>query len=353
MGLVDTFILLGLFLVGVPLAGALGWLLRTVFRTNRLSGLPVLIVLVTIVAGAPLALRVAGVPTDARVVSRDELIRTNRDGSWMSIRTLHVRFRPTDATRADPTSREVNTDSVNVGVRAGEDEFDHAAVGALVPVTYVALRPSIAKLADRTIGDFWGEVLAIGGIREGGSALLALACIVFVWRWSPQAAALRALRGGALVVTVGAFVAVATYSALHSPAHGSDEPTPAAASARVEAVSTISSLATHRQGRLASEQLVQPYEVVTLAFTPYGARFPVRTADAIDSGSVRGMVMGAMIPVHYAPDHPRAARIDGAMRTFETRNGRDRIEWAAVCVGGLVVLWLFAAWRRSRHRMAR
>ena len=91
MGLIDAFVLVGLFFVGLPLAGAVGWLMRTVFRTRRFSALPLLIVLATIVAGAPLALRIAGVQTDARVVGRDERVRVNpRDGGWASEPRLHV-----------------------------------------------------------------------------------------------------------------------------------------------------------------------------------------------------------------------------------------------------------------------
>ena len=200
MGFIDGFILLALLAVGIPVAGVLGWLIRTVFRTSRFSALPLLIVLATVVAGAPLALRMAGVQTDARVDGRDERVHVDsREGGWASESFLSVRFRPTDARRADPSSRPSRGDSVDAVVTVGAAEFDRTPVGALVPVTYVSWRPSIAKLADRTVGDFWRDLLGVGGMATGLAFMTAFLCAVIAWNWSPEAAALRTLRRGANV----------------------------------------------------------------------------------------------------------------------------------------------------------
>ncbi|HEY0778206.1 MAG TPA: hypothetical protein VGD56_09595 [Gemmatirosa sp.] len=354
MGFIDAFVLVGLFFVGLPLAALLGWVMRAVFRTRRFSAVPALLVLATIVAGAPLALRVAGVQTDARVVDRDERVQVDpRDGSWASTPRLHVRFRPPDARRADPLSRSFAPGSVDAGVAVNADEFDRTPIGAMVPVTYVSFRPSIAKLSDRTVRDFWRDILSVGGMSVAVTLLVALVAGLIVWTWQPEAAALRRLRRGALALAVGVVGIAGTRVALSSAAHGTDEPTPATASARVEGISTISSC--RRCGMTSrSARLLQPFQVVTLAFTPQGARFPVRTADAVDSGSVRGLVDFAVLPVHYAPDHPRAVRIDGAVRTFEVKNGRDTLLitmafWGVVALGYVAFSY---AWPRMRARVA-
>ena len=322
MGFLDAFALLALLVLGLPVAVGLGWLLEKIFRVRWVRPVPFLLLLAVVVAGVPLALRVAGAPAEGRVLARDERVHVNaRDGGWWSARRLQVRYAPARPRLADPTSQTAAHDSVTANLPASAATYDRTPVGAVVPVTYVAFRPSLAKLADRTLGDTWRELLAAGNAPAWLGLLAAVVLTAAVWSWSPRGAALRTLRRGALAVTVGVAVLAVAQLALVSPAHGPDEPVPAAAAARVAATTTFTSCGYCTSG----EVLAQPFEVVTLEFTPAGARFPVQTADAVDTGSVRGLVEGATVRVHYAPDRPRAARIDGATRTFETRNGRDTI----------------------------
>lgn len=355
MGLIDSFLLLGLFLVGLPVAGALGWALEKVFRVGWLGRLPVLLVLVATLAGVPLALHFDGVPTVGRVVGRDERVKLSwRDGGWFSTQSLRVRFRPAHPERADPVMRAPHTDSVTLALRSTAVMFDRTPVGAIVPVTYVGFRPSIAKLSERTLGDLAREALAIGGVAAGLGLFAAVLVAVGVSGWKPAGPGGRRVRTAVFAGLAAAGLGLALRVALTSPAHGPDDPMPAAATARVEAISAI------RTGECflcdgRTEPLNQPYDVVTLAFTPLGARWPVLTADAIDDGSLRGLAVGAAVPVHYAPGVPRHARIDGAARTFEVRNGRDALLDAVLIVAALGGAYLVltglgrAVWRRVRR----
>ncbi len=354
MGFIDSFLLLGLFFVGLPVAAAVGWVLEKLFRVSWLGRLPIVLVLLTTLFGVPLALRVAGVPATARVVARDERVKLAwRDGAWTTSQWLRVRFLPAHAGRADPVMRD-RTDSVTLALRSTATMYDRTPVGATVPVTYVSFRPSIAKLSERTLGDLVREMLAVAGLPALLTLVAALVLAALLSSWSPAWPAARRLRTGGFVALGAAAAVAALELAFTSPAHGADGPMPALAEARVEAISSIGTGRCFLCEEGTSAPLNQPYQVVTLAFTPSGARWPVRTADAVDSGSVRGLRDGAVVAVRYAPATPRAARIEGARRTFETRNGRDAF-WEAVLVAGalLAVYLVFQrvtrnVWRRAR-----
>jgi hypothetical protein len=338
MGFLDSFLVLGVFLVGLPVAGVIGWALQKMTGSRLLGRLPVILVLVASLFGVPLSLRFAGAPAMARVVERGERVDlARRDGAWTTSQWLRVRFRPANARRADGTTRDDEADSVTIRLRSTAAMYDHTPVGANVPVTYVSFRPSIAKLSDRTMGDLWREMLAIGGVAPGLALVGALLLCTLLWRWHPTGPIARGLRTSCVVALggVGAFAAVRL--AFGSAVHGSDDAMPALAQARVEDVSHIGTGRCVLCGRNQTAKLNQPYQVVTLSFTPSGAAWPVQTADAIDSGSVAALRQGATIPVRYAPGTPRHARIEGAGRTFETRNGRDAF-LEALAIGAVLLV---------------
>lgn len=335
MGLIDASVLLGILFVGVPAALVVGALLAKVFHLAWLRALPVVLVLGTAVAGVPVALRVAGVRTEGRVVARDERVTISwRTAGWASDQWVEVRYRPSDLRRADPTTPGLGEagDSLTERMRITEAAFDRTPVGALVPVTYVAFRPELAQLTDRTLGDLGRETLATGGAPLELTALGVLVLTAVVATRRPTSAGARRFRRGALTVLALAVFVVGLQIARTSPAHGSDAPMPAPAAARVVRLALFRRGAGSRRG----SRLPQPYQVAELAFTPGRARWPVRTADAVDSGSVPGLVEGAVVPIHYAADQPRAAHLDGAARTFERANGRTpTLTWVAICALGL------------------
>ena len=71
MGFLDAFALLALLVLGLPVAVGLGWLLEKIFRVRWVRPVPFLLLLAVVVAGVPLALRVAGAPAEGRVLARD------------------------------------------------------------------------------------------------------------------------------------------------------------------------------------------------------------------------------------------------------------------------------------------
>ena len=354
MGFLESFILLGLFFVGLPVAWAVGWVLEKITGISFLGRLPIFIVLIALLFGIPLSLRFAGVPTMARVVDHSERVDLARmDRSWTVSQWLRVRFLPTNARRADPTMLDRQTDSVTLQLRSTAAMYDGIPVGAIVPVTYVSFRPSIAKLSQRTMSDLWRELLAVGGMAPLVALIAALILAAMLSSWRPTWSAARGVRRVGFIALGGIAAIAGMKVAFGSAVHGPDDPMPAMAQAHVEDISSVGEGRCFLCGRNQTDKLNQPYQVVTLSFTPSGAGWPVQTADAIDSGSIRGLTQGATLAVRYAPTIPRHARIEGAQRTFETRNGRDAF-WEAVLAGaGLLVVYLVFTrvmgrlWKRS------
>ena len=339
MGLVDAAVVIGILIVGVPASIVVGALLARLFGVAWLRAVPFLLVLGAVVFGVPVALRVAGVQTEGRVVAREERVDISwRTSGWSSDQWVTVRYRPLDIGRADPTTPGLAGDSLTADMRISAAEFDRTPVGATVPVTYVAFRPNLAKVTDRTLGDVWRDTLATGGAPLELTALVVVVLTAVVASQRPTGAGARGVRRAMLTVLAVAVFVVGLQIARTSPAHGSDAPMPAPAMARVVRINVFRRPDYSRR----YERLPQPYEVAELAFTPAGTRWPVRTADAVDSGSVPGLIEGAILPVHYAPDQPRAAHLDGAARTFEGANGRPRTFWwlafSAVVLAGSLAL---------------
>jgi hypothetical protein len=82
----------------------------------------------------------------------------------------------------------------------------------------------------------------------------------------------------------------------------------------------------------------QPFQIVELQFVPEGRTDPVIGVDKIDSGSIRDLAQGSVVPIRYQVDSPRILRITGATRTFpreaQISVARDAGEWLV----GIVIL---------------
>ena len=119
MGFLDSFLVLGVFLVGLPVAGVIGWALQKMTGSRLLGRLPVVLVLLASLFGVPLSLRFAGAPAMARVVERGERVDlARRDGAWTTSQWLRVRFRPANARRYQSRMEElagVPNDIVSTG----------------------------------------------------------------------------------------------------------------------------------------------------------------------------------------------------------------------------------------------
>jgi hypothetical protein len=73
--------------------------------------------------------------------------------------------------------------------------------------------------------------------------------------------------------------------------------------------------------------------------------------DAIDDGSVPGLVPGVLVGITYSSMHPRAAQLDSARRTFARTNlvGMWTLGLLVVAIMGLLVLGA-ASVRKIRAR---
>jgi hypothetical protein len=94
-----------------------------------------------------------------------------------------------------------------------------------------------------------------------------------------------------------------------------------------------------------------PYEVVQLRFAPEGRTDSVVAVDAVDSATVAGLQIGAIVPIGYDPAAPREARMTLGSRTFRERT-RYHMLGPMVGIGllGMLAAW---GWRHRRVRRTR
>ena len=353
MGFVDAFLLIGLFLAALPIAIGVGFVCRRILHAPRLAGCLPPLVLLTALFAVPLALRVAGVHGTARVAERRESVKVfGYTGSSFITYNLVLHFRPAGASLADATSRIVSTDSLTLGANATRDVFDRTRVGDVVDVVYLPFRPSIGKLADRSFLDLVWAMLEIPEVPFGLAVLLAVAVAVVLSRRTIVRPAVRRARvmvmAACFVVAVGA-----GWMSYQNPRPVPESAVDASAVARVVGVQRIDRtlFSFDNTTEHSSDALAQPFDVVEVEFTPAALGQPVHGTDAVDSGSVRGLDVGAPLAIRYATANARTVRIVGGTRTFRARNARGMLEQVAILGGMLLVLVLFwALVQRRRQR---
>ena len=354
MGFVDAFLLIGLFLAALPVAIGVGFVCRRILHAPRLAGCLPPLVLLTALFALPLSLRVAGVHGTARVAERRESVKVfGYTGSSFNSYNLVLHFSPAGASLADATSRIVSTDSLTLSTNTTRDVFDRTRVGDTVDVVYLPFRPSIGKLADRSLLDLVRAMLAIPELPFGLAVLLAVAVAVVLSRRTIVRPAVRRAR---VVVMVLCFVVAigAGWMSYQNPRSVPESAVDASAIARVVGVQridrTLFSFSDNRSQH-SSEPLAQPFDVVEVEFTPTALGQPVHATDAVDSGSVRGLDVGAPLPIRYATAVPRTVRITGGTRTFRARNARGMLEQTAIVGGMLLVLLMFWSIVQRRKRV--
>lgn len=250
-----------------------------------------------------------GVVTPGEVLGKHEYLQVRYD-SWSLDRELAVRYRPPTPSRSWPHVTRLSV--------ADEATFDRLRVGGPVRLRYfprseaasVLGLPSV-RLADRsTIDDLritalpmvW-EVLRIAAV-----VVVAIAFIMMWWKTRSRVAALAAV--------VAVLIAFTMMEAPDRP------PVPMAPVGRATAIVREVDRIT-RQGEgdeMQGFELLEPYQLVGLAFVPERVGDTVLAVDAVDDGSVRGLAPGVRLTVTYDLARPRAARIDGATRTFTRKN---------------------------------
>jgi hypothetical protein len=325
----------------------------------RLGGCLPGLLLLTIAFGVPVALQVAGVRTTAHVEKKTERVRVMPyTGEWYHAYGLVLQFDPRNKSLADPTTRSPMSDSLRLSAATDREGFDRVRAGSTVDVVYLPFRPSIGRLADRSFLHQARDVIAVPGV--GLALVLALAIVVAVWmssRSSPSAggAAGTLVRG---VVYAACFVTAMTASWLgfQNPESVPESAVNTPAVGRVAGVQRIDrTLFSLSNSEHSSEPLAQPFDVVEVEFTP-SPGLVVHAADAVDSGTVRGLAVDSLLRIRYDARAPRTMRIDGGTRTFRARNEREMVRSALLAALLFLAVFgigaLFSRRRRTRARRA-
>ena len=202
-------------------------------------------------------------------------------------------------------------------IEVPEGRYDSIRMGDSIEVRYLPQLPLFARATDRSTATVAREAAARVGIIP--LLLWAIAGVAGMW---------IAARVGSVAVIAGGLVWMAAGVPVLLGAPAPAMPSGAERTARVEVVTLVTkSPARRSSGRrrrvIRSDwmrQLAIPYQVVQLRLATPGRPDTVLVVDAVDSGSVAGLAVGAAVPVRYDPQEPRNARLVQGTRKFIERN---------------------------------
>jgi hypothetical protein len=202
-------------------------------------------------------------------------------------------------------------------IEVPEPRYDSIRMGDSIEVRYLPQLPLFARASDRSTATVAREAAARVGIIP-----------LLLWGTAGVAGLWIAARVGSVAVIAGglAWMAAGFPVLLGAPAPAM--PSGAESTARVEVVTLVTkSPARRSSGRRRRvvrsdwmRQLAIPYQVVQLRLAGPGRLDTVLVVDAVDSGSVAGLAVGAAVPVRYDPREPRNARLVQGTRKFIERN---------------------------------
>jgi hypothetical protein len=232
------------------------------------------------------------------------------------------------------------------------ERYDALRVGDTISVHYFPAFPLLARAANRTtlqaVEDAGGRLLANRSVLPSVTWFLLGAAALWIASW---------VATPVIVVTGLAWMGAGLL--LLFPRVPLAPPGPVTANARVAALNLITKAPArtrsrrHRAGRAFGDEarwLAMPYQVVQLRLGAPGSPDSTLAVDAVDSGSVTGLQVGAEVPVRYDPRYPRDARLAVGTRTYLERN---RYHFRTPMIG-LVLLGILAAWGAgTRRRRAR
>jgi hypothetical protein len=259
--------------------------------------------------------------------------------------------------RHDPQGTWYRWYEVGVGVGDGtspwiatvevpEHRYDSLHLGDSVRVRYLPQIPLFARTSDRSTATVAREA----AVRTGILSLLLWIAFGVAGLW------IAARIGTPLVLAFGlAWMAAGFPLLLRAPT--SVTVGGFAGTARVASVSLITKSPQNARARRRSRssrsaslrRLAAPYQVVELHVPLPGGRDSVLAVDAVDSGSVGGLVLGAVVPVRYDPSAPRRARLAQGSWTFVERN---RYHYLPAVIGAPLLGMLAATGFRARRRRA-
>ena len=306
-------------------------------RKRRVSWLSVFYFLVILGAlvGGSVWLDRKGEPVVAKVTSKTEEITVTHDppGGWYRYYRVGAEF---DAAGA----------LMPATVTVDRARYDALRLGDSLEIRYLPILPLFVRTPDRSTA----TVAAEAAHHLLGSRLL--------W-WiggGVVAMVITARIGIAPIVVTGLFWMVAGYVLLLR-APRVPEPSGVEAAARVRSVTLVTKsparrTRSRRSRGLRSEsttRLAVPYQVVQLQVPAPRQPDSLLAVDAVDSGSVAGLAVGAMLRVRYPKDDARAALLTEGTRTFVVRNRYHYLPAVVVVpLIGMLGAWGFQS-RRKRH----
>jgi hypothetical protein len=307
-------------------------------RKRRLSWLSVFYFVVTLGAlvGGSVWLDRNGEPVVAKVTSKTEEITVTHDpqGGWYRYYRVGAEF---DAAGT----------LMSATVTVDRARYDALHLGDSLHIRYLSLLPLFARTPDRSTATVAAEAAHhLLGSRLLWWILVGVLAMVIVARI-----------GMVPIVVTGLFWMVAGYVLLLQ-APRVPEPSGAETTARVRSVTLVTksparrSPSRRRSRAFRSEsttRLAVPYQVVQLQVPLPGRPDSLLAVDAVDSGSVAGLAVDAMLPVRYPTNDARAALLTNATRTFVVRNRYHYLP-AVIVVPLLGVLggWGFRSRRKRR-----
>ena len=305
-------------------------------RTSRL-GLVYAVLLIGTIVGASVWLDRHGRAVTARVQEKHERITILHEpsGGWDRHYEVAASFPMSDGTR------------MSAVVEVPDLRYDALRLGDPIEIRYLPALPVLARTIDRsTAGIAWNILQRLAGIP------------ILEWVLGGLAAIWVASRIGTIPILAAGALWIASAFPLLFSASTPAAPAGVEASARVRAVSVVSKSPSRRTSRRARafrggsnalRRLAVPYQVVELAVPAHGGRDTVLAVDAVDSGSVAGLVVGATLPVRLDPAAPREARLVAGTRRFV---GRNRYHFLPAVLGIGILAPLGAIGLRRRRRKA-
>jgi hypothetical protein len=294
-------------------------------------------VLIGLLVGGSLWLDRNGVPVTGRVTAKQERILVGHEpsGDWDRYHEVGAAF---EAPGSGPSQATV---------RVSPERYETLRIGDPIELRYLPQFPLLARTTDRSTASVARE-LAWGLV---GIPILLWLAGGFLALW------IAARMGTIPVLAAGVTWLAAAYPLLFSPP-SREGSRPAEALAEVRGLTLVNKSPsrlsrTRRHTSRFNRRLEVPYHVVELAVPVPGGRDTVLAVDAVDSGSVRGLAHGALLPVRLDPAAPREAQLAGGTRRFVEAN---RYHFLVPVVGcgilGTLAALLYRGRRRKREATA-
>jgi len=328
---------------------ALGALIRSLLRIqSAYFGLGFIVLLLFgPLIGASLYLDTVGKVVPAQVVKREESIDYREQGDWQHKFSFVIQYDDDNQSSEDYQSNEANQLEVTAHFGADAATFDRLHEGEIISVRTVNVGRwlNLVRLANQTTLTWlpW-EWISIGL----GVILLGIG----LWRLS------KVRFGYGVIVIV--LLALAVWPLLTQLGKGQRSEdlslTPLRATGTiqvVERVTEIDPLPSYGSADSNSWETrinaLQPYDIVSVRFTPQGYKQSVLGVDAVDANSVV-VQLDAPVEVAYALTEPRTVRLLSGTRSHYWKNPFEWVKQQILSLLLIALLILAFSWLGNKAR---